>query len=303
MEEKDNKISALECENQELKMKNSHTEHGVNEKESRIMSLKTENQSFKLEKATLGHQIKEKDDKINSLENENRTYRTSSINQTQKLETLHHEKVTLEQLLKSKEDTIVLLNRENNLLSTANQGNQKGANEMVETLKSLLEAKSNELELNKSNMKFVLDKEKKRNKKLQREIEMLKQQQKQYSQPSIATSSSNTAVSGDNILSINTNGDDDDVNNDINYDTECGTEDSIDDSSEDGSNDDDINYDTPSESEDAHNDLNYDDYFFKFMKGTKTYILSSFVLMALIYEFTIYLAKNRIIQYDCMDFL
>ncbi|KAI8877237.1 hypothetical protein K501DRAFT_307059 [Backusella circina FSU 941] len=108
-------------------------------------------------------------------------------------------------------------------------------------------------------MKFVLDKEKKRNKKLQREIEMLKQQQKQYSQPSIATSSSNTAVSGDNILSISTNGDDDDVNNDINYDTECGTEDSADDSSEDGSNHDDINYDTPSESEDVHNDLNYDD--------------------------------------------
>ncbi|KAI8880719.1 hypothetical protein K501DRAFT_275329 [Backusella circina FSU 941] len=197
--------------------------------------------------------------RLNSLNHEKATLEQRKQYTDTEMDRLRASFTTLEQLLKSKEDTIVLLNRENQTLSTAIQGNQQGTNEMVETLKSLLQAKSNELELNKSNMKLVLDKEIKRNKKLQKEIEMLKQQQKQHSQSSMAISPNSAAVSGDNILYTNTNGNDD-ANNDINYDTECGTEDSTDDSSEDGSddNDDDINYDTPNESEDAHNDLNYD---------------------------------------------
>jgi hypothetical protein len=41
----------------------------------------------------------------------------------------------MEQLLKAKKDTIMSLNRENQMLLTANQGSQRGTNEMVDTLK------------------------------------------------------------------------------------------------------------------------------------------------------------------------
>jgi hypothetical protein len=71
----------------------------------------------------------------------------------------------LEQLLKSKDDVIMSLNRENQVISTANQGNQQGANEMVDTLKSLLQAKNSEIELNNLKMENALDKEKEKNKK------------------------------------------------------------------------------------------------------------------------------------------
>ncbi|KAI8886815.1 hypothetical protein K501DRAFT_308506 [Backusella circina FSU 941] len=203
------------------------------------MSLQTENQSFKLEKATFGHQIMEKDDKISALENENRTYRTSSIQRTQQLETLHHEKATLEQLLKLKEDTIVLLNRENNLLSTANQGNQQGTNEMTETLKSLLQAKTNETELLKQNMELVSANEKRRIDALEREIRMLKQKRARQQTTVQSTVTFNNNISPSHIGS-GQHDHYDDPNNDINYDTEISND-------EESEDDDDINYDTPSE--------------------------------------------------------
>jgi chromosome segregation ATPase len=195
------------------------------------------------------------------LENESRTYRTSSIQQNQTLNLLKQEKqtmeqdktnatnemerlkvsnITLEQLLKSKEDTIVSLNRENQTLLKANQGNQQGANEMVETLKSLLQSKNNETELLKQNMENALDKEKGKIKKLLKEIKRLKQTaNSRETRPSSSTTVPELAIS-------NTGMNEDDPNNDFNYDTECDTEyTSCDDiSSEDRDNANDLNYDS-----------------------------------------------------------
>jgi arsenate reductase-like glutaredoxin family protein len=110
---------------------------------------------------------------MNTLQNENRIHRTSSLRQTQKIETLNHEKATLEQnkmqasiemkrlktsnmsleqLLKSKEDAMASLNEEKKPLSTANQF----IIEMVETQKSLLQVKTNEMELLRQNMEHLL---------------------------------------------------------------------------------------------------------------------------------------------------
>jgi arsenate reductase-like glutaredoxin family protein len=89
---------------------------------------------------------------MNTLQNENRIHRTSSLRQTQNIETPNHEKATLEQnkmqasiemerlktsntsleqLLKSKEDAMASLNGENKNLSTSSQF----IIEMVETQK------------------------------------------------------------------------------------------------------------------------------------------------------------------------
>jgi hypothetical protein len=156
----------------------------------------------------------------------------------------------LEHLLKSKEDTIIYLNRENQLLSTANHGNQQGANDMVETLKSLLQGKNNETELLKQNMDHLLANEQQRNDALEQEIGALKQGRTQQQE-----TIQNTGPSNNNINSTNSNprhhDHHDDSYNDINYETEY--------SDTEESDGDDINYDTPSEDEDSNNDLNYDD--------------------------------------------
>jgi hypothetical protein len=203
------------------------------------------------------------------LENESRTYRTSSIQQNQTLNLLKQEKqtmeqdktnatnemerlkvsnITLEQLLKSKQDAIVSLNREN-------QGNQQGTNEVVYTLKSPLQAKNNEIEMNNLKMENALNKEKEKNKKLQKENKLLKQQQQQTVSSRGARPSSSTTLPEVNVSSnatvpesttSNTDTNEDDPNNDFNYDTECGAEysSSDDTSSEDGDHANDLNYDS-----------------------------------------------------------
>jgi hypothetical protein len=70
------------------------------------------------------------------------------------IEQLKASSTNLEQLLKSKEDVTVSLNGENKNLSTANQF----IIEMVETQKSLLKTKTNEMELLRQNMKHLLAK-------------------------------------------------------------------------------------------------------------------------------------------------
>jgi hypothetical protein len=156
------------------------------------------------------------------------------------MERLKSSYTTLEQLLKSKQDAIVSLNRENQMLSTANQGNQQGANEMVDTLKSLLQAKNSEIELNNLKMEHALDKEKEKIKKLLKEIKRLKQHQQASSSRETRPSSSTTVPEA---TTSNTRTNEDDPNNDFNYDTECGTEysSSDDTSSEDGDHTNDLN--------------------------------------------------------------
>jgi hypothetical protein len=102
---------------------------------------------------------------LNSLKQDKQTMDQDKTNATNEMERLKSSYAILEQLLKSKEDTIMSLNRENQMLLTANQGNQQGANEMVDTLKSLLQAKNSEIELNNLKMENALDKEKEKNKK------------------------------------------------------------------------------------------------------------------------------------------
>jgi hypothetical protein len=117
---------------------------------------------------------------------------------------------------------------------------QQGANEMVDTLKSLLQSKKNEIELNNLKMENALDKEKGKVKKLLKEIKKLKQQQTVSSWE--ARPSSSTTVPESTASNIGTN--EDDPNNDFNYDTECGAKNSNTDdtSSEDNAND--LNYDS-----------------------------------------------------------
>ncbi|KAI8886801.1 hypothetical protein K501DRAFT_269391 [Backusella circina FSU 941] len=232
---------------QDIKLIKKSVDEAVANYKDEIQTLKRQMQLLEQEKNTFKDQIKElpllkqkdsslelqmeqKNSKIASLENENRTYRTASLNQTQKLEMLNHEKATWEQN-KQYTDTEITSLKESKV-----------------TLEQLLKSKEDIIvSLNHENQTLSTA-----NQGNQQEMN----EKKQHSQPSIATSSNSTAVSGDNISYINTNGDDD-VNNDINYDTKCGTKDSTNDSDED----DHINYDTPSESEneDAHNDFNYDD--------------------------------------------
>jgi chromosome segregation ATPase len=205
-------VNPLKRENQELKLKISGLEYQVKSKDEANKSLETENHSLQWESATFEYQIKAMEIKINKLENKNHTSARRQDSPTQEktmdqqstlneMELLKASNATLEQLLKSKEDVILSLNREIQTLSTVNQDG------MVETLKSLLQSKSNEIELNKLNAEHVLAKEKKKNKKLQKEIEMLKQK----------TASSNGSMSGSADIK-------DDASNDINYNTEDSSE-------------------------------------------------------------------------------
>jgi hypothetical protein len=244
----------MQSENQKLKLK--------------IISFQTENQPLKRE---CDQQVKARDNKINLLESEKRAYHSTSIQQMQTLNSLRQDNqtaeqdkrniiyemerlrasyTTLEQLLKLKEDTIVSLNRENQILSTANHGNQQGANDMVETLKSLFQDKNSEIELLKQNMDHLLANEQQRNDALVQENQLLKQGRTQQQ-----TTLPNTNPLNDNINPINSDPNNhnqhDDSYNVINYETE----DSV---TEEGDTDD-INYDTPSEDEDINNDLNCDD--------------------------------------------
>jgi chromosome segregation ATPase len=261
----DNKINSLQRENQKLKLKINGLERQVKEKDGKNTTLQTENQSLKQEKVTSEYQLKEKDNKISSLENENRIHRTTSLTQTQKIETLNHEKATLEQnktqanieidrlkasntsleqLLKSKEDATVSLNGENKNLSTANQF----IIEMVETQKSLLQAKTNEMELLRQNMEHLLANEQRRNGALEQENRLLMEgrAQDQTNAQNTRHLHSNNNISSTHVETRHdVDNDDGNPQNDINYDTELdNTEESDDDDTED-----DINYDTPSEDE------------------------------------------------------
>jgi hypothetical protein len=91
------------------------------------------------------------------------------------IERLKASNTSLEQLLKSKEDATVSLNGENKNLSTANQFIM----EMVETQKSFLQAKTNEMELLRQNMERQLANEKRRNNALEQESRILKQERAQ----------------------------------------------------------------------------------------------------------------------------
>jgi chromosome segregation ATPase len=199
-----------------------------NELKKQIQILSQESSAFK-----------DQDVELQSLKQEKQTMEQDKRNITNEMERLKSSYTTLEQLLKAKEDTIISLNRENQMLLAANQKSQQGANEMIDTLKNLLQAKTSQAELLKQNMEHVLDKEKERNKKLQKEIKRLKQTANSRE----ASPSSNVMVPEFTIP--NTDADEDDPNNDFNFDTEYGTEyTSL--------------YGTSSEDGDHANDLNYD---------------------------------------------
>jgi hypothetical protein len=116
---------------------------------------------------------------------------------------------------------------------------------MVNTLKSLLQAKNNEIELNKLTTERALDKEKEKIKKLLKEMKRLKQNQRQRIAISREARPSSSITVPESITS-NTGINEDDPNNDINCDTECSTEyTSCDDiSSEDRDNANDFNNDS-----------------------------------------------------------
>jgi chromosome segregation ATPase len=252
IKEKDKEFVSLRNDNQSLQRGNSTVQQEIKTKDSKINSLQSENQELKLKINRLEYQLKGKDSKMNTLQNERRIHRTSSLRQTQNIETLNHEKATLEQnkmqaiiemerlktsntsleqLLKSKEDVMASLNGENKNLSTSNQF----IIEMVETQKSLLQAKTNEMELLRQNMELLLANEQRRNDVLEQENQLLKQERTRYQ-----TNVQNTRhlKSNNNIRSTNVgsshDGDDGNPQNDINYDTELeNTEESDDDDTED----------------------------------------------------------------------
>jgi chromosome segregation ATPase len=254
IKERDRHLTLLRNDFQLLHDKNVDFQQQINTNDSKMASLQRENQELQLKTNSLEQQVREKDSKINVLENEQHGYHRMSIQQTQMLNSLKQEKQTteqsrkdtsnemerlkssytiLEQLLKAKEDVIMSLNREN-------QGNQQGANEMVDTLKSLLQAKNNEIELNNLKMEHALDKENEKIKKLQKENKRLKQTaNSRETRPSSSTTVPKSTAS-------NTGTNEEDPNNDFNYDSECGTEYSSSDgtSSEDGDRVNDLNYDS-----------------------------------------------------------
>jgi chromosome segregation ATPase len=264
IEERDRQLTLLRNDFQLLHHKNVTLQQQINTNDSKTVLLQKENQGLKLKVSSLEHQGREKDNKINVLENEQHGHHRTSIQQTQTLNSLKQEKQTmeqermgatneverlkssyviLEQLLIAKQDTIMSLKRENQMLSTANQGNQQGANEMVDTLKTLLQSKNNEIELLKQNMEHLLANEQRRNDALEQENKMLKQEMPQ--QKANVQSAGPSNVNPTNSDSSHHDRHDNSYN-DSNYESE---------KSDTG----DINYDTPSEDEDNNNHLNYDD--------------------------------------------
>jgi chromosome segregation ATPase len=263
--EKDEEIVALRNDNQSLQGRNSIIQDQTKIHTSENNSLQSENQELKLQINSLEYQLKEKDNKISLLKNENRNHRTSSVQQIQQLETLNHEKSTLEQnkiqasiemeqlaasnntllqnqqdmsikmerlkvynasleqLLKSEQGATVSLNGEDKDLSTANQF----IIEMMETQKTLLLAKTNEMELLRQNME-----------RLEQENRALKQERIQDQINTQSTSRLNNSMVNPSSVGSNHDSDNDDAQNDINYDSEL--------EGDDGE-DNDINYDTPSE--------------------------------------------------------
>jgi hypothetical protein len=157
------------------------------------------------------------------------------------IERLKASNTSLEQLLKSKEDATLSLNGENKNLSTANQY----IIEMVETQKSLLQAKTNEMELWRQNMEHLLANEQRRNDTLEQENQLLKQERTRDQTNAQSTRHFNNNNTNSANVGTSHDGDDGNPQNDINYDTELeNTEESDDDDTED-----DINYDTPNEDE------------------------------------------------------
>jgi chromosome segregation ATPase len=253
IKERDRQLTLLRNDSQLVQHKNIAFQNQIKTNDSKIASLQREIQELQLKTNSFEQQVREKDNKINSLENEQHGHHRTSIQQTQILNSLRQEKKTMEQdktnttnemeplkssystlkqLLKAKEDAIMSLNREN-------QGNQQGANQMVDTLKSLLQAKNNEIELNNLKMEHALDKEKGKIKKLQKEIKRLKQ-----TANSRETRPSSSATVPEPTAS-NTGTNEDDPNNDFNYDTASSTGHSSDAaSSEDGDHANDLNYDS-----------------------------------------------------------
>jgi hypothetical protein len=111
--------------------------------------------------------------------------------------------------------------------------------------KSLLQAKTNEMELLRQNMEHLLANERHRNDALEQEIKVLKQERTQ-NQTNVQNTRhwNNNNTNSANVGSSH-DGNDGNPQNDINYDTELeNTEESDDDNIED-----DINYDTPNEDE------------------------------------------------------
>jgi chromosome segregation ATPase len=264
--EKDGQINSTQEHNQLLKQENKTSQHRLNESDRKINFLKIENRSLKDEKTSLGQQLSTKDSEIRAFEIEKRASHLIFIQQNDSINALKQEKQSLEQdkkhridemerlkvtsanteqLLTSKDDAMASLKRENQTLCATNERNQQETNEVVETFKSLLDAKTNEYDLLKQNMEHLLMNEKRKNDVLEKENRTLKQYVAQQQRPSQITN-----VLNDTVSHINFELTCDDPDNDINYDTEfCDTEES---------GDDDINYDTPDEDKDNKNDLNYD---------------------------------------------
>jgi chromosome segregation ATPase len=84
IKEKDKELVSLRSDNQSLQRGNSAVQQQITRNDSKINSLQSENQELKLKINSLKYQLKEK-------ENENCIHRTSSLAQTQKIETLNHE--------------------------------------------------------------------------------------------------------------------------------------------------------------------------------------------------------------------
>jgi chromosome segregation ATPase len=256
----DSEINPLQSEIQKLKLTVSSLKHQVREKDAKIESFQTDNISLRHRIDGCEQQIKARDNKINLLESEKVAYHSTSMQQTQIIDSLKQEKqmveqvktsaineleqlkasyTTLEQLLKAKEDTIIALNRENQMLSTVNQGNQQGPTDMVETLKNLLQ-----------NMENLSANEKQRIDALEEENRALKQERIQQQATIQNTGPLNDSNNPTNSNPIHSDQHDNSYN-DLNYESEY--------SDTEESEVDDINYDTPSEDEDRNNDLNYDD--------------------------------------------
>jgi chromosome segregation ATPase len=243
-------LQSLNQENVDLKCQ-------ITEKDTKISTLESVKIAFE-------YQLEAKDKKINSLENEKRTYHASSLKQAQTLEVLNHENATLEQnkvntnieierLKKSNvtleqnneyanteikrlevsnaslQDATMSLKAEIKSLSAANQF----MTETMETQKTLLLAKTNEMELLQQNMEHLLENNQRKNDALEQENRALKRVKSRHHQATKQNPSHLNKAHDPNESS----------HNDINYDSVSDT---------DESGDDDTNYDTPSENEDGY---------------------------------------------------
>jgi chromosome segregation ATPase len=168
----------LKDENTALKQAKSRLDRQLTDKEKEHRACKDENRLLKKSNETLDRELYDNENKIKSMvqqikqkDNHITTLKKDKSHNNNQQKS-NNENQALKQKIKEHENTIHALKAESKTLSVTSD--LQMTNRMIETMESLLKARTNEMELLKQNMSFLLDKEKEKTARLEREIATLK---------------------------------------------------------------------------------------------------------------------------------